>query len=544
MRKRTPGANRNDPRDRAAMKNFSLPSVARIGGCLALLATFSACGLFGDADNSGENSPADKTTADASPADHAANEQETYYVIYLAGAKVGYSRQVAHAGQDDQSIRTEQETHLKLRRYGQVISNTMRVSQVNAADGGLLRLESESQLGPTKKRTVGRIDGATLVLEYPGQPNLSPVRQRWTEEDGGYFAVERSLLAQPLREGESRKVRQFSPILDHAYEVDLTGGPREEVELLDGRYELQQVAMQERIPLAPNGAAAAALQTVVTTLWCDEQGTIVKTHSDTMQQETYLCDRTVALAEFDPRQIDLGTSTVVPLDRPLQDMAGSHRAVYAIDWQGDDAASLFVAQDRQQIEAGANGAIQLTVLHTTDAPAPDSADRPTAADSSPSPLVESDAPAIAELAAGIAPDETDPAQLAHELARAVDRYMTKKDFSQVFASAAEACASKQGDCTEHAVLLAALCRSRGLPARVAMGLVYIDSLGGFAYHMWTQVWIGDRWLGLDATRGGSEVTVGHLQLAHSSLQGAKAYGSFLPMLKVLGKLRLRLLAED
>ena len=94
------------------------------------------------------------------------------------------------------------------------------------------------------------------------------------------------------------------------------------------------------------------------------------------------------------------------------------------------------------------------------------------------------------------------------------------------------------------LLLAALCRHRGIPARVAMGLVYMESLQGFAYHMWTEVWIGDRWIGLDATRGGSPVTIGHLKLAHSSLQGATAYGSFLPMLKVLGKLRLEVVAEE
>ena len=41
------------------------------------------------------------------------------------------------------------------------------------------------------------------------------------------------------------------------------------------------------------------------------------------------------------------------------------------------------------------------------------------------------------------------------------------------ATAAEVARSREGDCTEHAVLLAALARARGIPARVAMGLVYV-----------------------------------------------------------------------
>ena len=55
-----------------------------------------------------------------------------------------------------------------------------------------------------------------------------------------------------------------------------------------------------------------------------------------------------------------------------------------------------------------------------------------------------------------------------------------------------------------AVLLAAMLRSRGIPARVAYGLVHAEAFAGrrnvFAWHMWTRAWIGDRWVDLDATR--------------------------------------------
>ncbi len=48
--------------------------------------------------------------------------------------------------------------------------------------------------------------------------------------------------------------------------------------------------------------------------------------------------------------------------------------------------------------------------------------------------------------------------------RFVNREVTKKNFSQTFASAAEVARSRKGDCTEHAVFLMALCRARGIPA--------------------------------------------------------------------------------
>ena len=73
-------------------------------------------------------------------------------------------------------------------------------------------------------------------------------------------------------------------------------------------------------------------------------------------------------------------------------------------------------------------------------------------------------------------------------------------------------ASQEGDCTEHAVLLAALARASGIPARVATGLVYADSYAGrrdvFIPHAWVQAWVDGRWRGYDAALNGFDS--GHL----------------------------------
>ena len=137
-------------------------------------------------------------------------------------------------------------------------------------------------------------------------------------------------------------------------------------------------------------------------------------------------------------------------------------------------------------------------------------------------------------------EEDDPWKLALALERHVHGAIRSKNFSQAFATAAEVCRSLEGDCTEHAVLLAALCRARGIPARVAIGLVYYPRARGFAYHMWNEVWIADRWIPLDGTLGQGGIGAAHLKLAHSSLKGANAYSAFLPVFQVLGKLDVKI----
>jgi transglutaminase-like putative cysteine protease len=75
-----------------------------------------------------------------------------------------------------------------------------------------------------------------------------------------------------------------------------------------------------------------------------------------------------------------------------------------------------------------------------------------------------------------------------------------------FWTASRAASLRAGDCTEHAVVVAALARARGLPARVALGYVMLtDGKRGLALgHAWTEVHDGTRWHAIDATPVGAE----------------------------------------
>ena len=146
--------------------------------------------------------------------------------------------------------------------------------------------------------------------------------------------------------------------------------------------------------------------------------------------------------------------------------------------------------------------------------------------------------ADAEKAAG---GETDPWRVAVALERYVNREVKKKNFTQAFATAAEVAKSREGDCTEHAVFLAALCRARGIPARVAIGLVYMEGAKAFGYHMWTEVYIDKRWIPIDGTLALGGIGAGHLKIAHTNLQGASAYSAFLPVVQVLGRLKIEII---
>lgn len=115
----------------------------------------------------------------------------------------------------------------------------------------------------------------------------------------------------------------------------------------------------------------------------------------------------------------------------------------------------------------------------------------------------------------------DPAKRAEKLRRFVGRYLETKDLGSVLATASEVAASASGDCTEHAVLLAALLRAEGIPSRVVFGLIYVERFAGqrevFGYHMWTQAYLGGRFVDLDATLA-QPFDAAHITLGTSTLE--------------------------
>ncbi len=142
------------------------------------------------------------------------------------------------------------------------------------------------------------------------------------------------------------------------------------------------------------------------------------------------------------------------------------------------------------------------------------------------PYLQADDPQIVQTAAAVAGDEKRTWFAARRLQQWVYQNITEKNLTLGFGSAKETLVQRHGDCTEHAVLLAALTRALGIPSRVAVGLIYLPSAesltGKFVYHMWTEVYVADgkqpgQWVDLDATNPQEIPDATHIKIADSAL---------------------------
>ncbi len=143
--------------------------------------------------------------------------------------------------------------------------------------------------------------------------------------------------------------------------------------------------------------------------------------------------------------------------------------------------------------------------------------------------IQSDDKALMEKARQIAgEDRKDLPQTARKLMAWVYENVEKRPVLSV-PDALAVLKTGVGDCNEHAVLLTALLRAEGIPARECVGVVYTDHR--FFYHAWTEAYLG-RWISMDATLNQMPTDATHIKLVHGGLDKQAE------LMALMGKLQL------
>jgi hypothetical protein len=469
--------------------------------------------------------------------------QDLWDALFIQGARVGHTHTVVEPIVVDgrKLLRIKSSSKLSLKRFGQNTDQNFEMESVESPEGQLIEFKTVTAMGPAPMLTTGRLnDHGNLEITMSSGDKSMTSTIPWSPKYRGIFGAEQVLSQRPMLEGESREFQTLVPILNQLATVKLVARGKEPTLLLDGK-ERELMCIDSITTLADGNE-------LTTAIWTDEAGKTLKTRTEAMQQETYRTTEQLARSGSAPAQnFDLGFDTMVPIEIPATSLHTAGRARYRLTLDRGDPAKVFVNCQQQAVKSlGPDSAELLVQALRPDTPLASKAtdDRPAPADAAPNALIQSDDPRIVALAKSVATQTEDRWQIAVALEKLVHDEVNEKNFTQAFATAAEVAQSREGDCSEHAVLLAALLRARGMPARVAAGLVYVEAAHAFGYHMWTEVFINDRWIPLDATLAKGGIGAGHLKLFSSNLNGTGAYSSFLPVAKVLGRLKIELLDSE
>ncbi len=446
--------------------------------------------------------------------------------MYLDGGKIGYTR--GTTSRDGDLILTVEETRLRIAREGAVIETSMLSETRERIDGTPVSIRTLTREGVlTQTRTIRFTPGGATIRTSSGG-------RVWDHEatfEPGFvlpWGFVRTLAAHGEPEpGDEITVRLYSPDITVNQPLPLVtrfGG----IETISFRGESRRTNRIEqvlRIGFIP----------MEMTLWVDKEGRLLRGSIPLGGLEITLLGSTKeqALGAFEPP--DLFTDSMVPLNRTIPPDA--EQVTYLLRG-ADEGGTPFPTGLNQAVERRADGTLAVTVsrgkLDFPDTPGAPADERFLA----PSLLVDFEDPAIRDLLDSADLNSLPPAEKVRRLVGTVDETIAVKSLDFGFATASQVVEHEEGDCTEHALLLAALGRAAGFPTRGASGLVYFEDEQGapfMGYHMWTQVWNGSDWLDLDAGFGEAETSPIRILLSVSDLSNESFVEEALVISRSLGQ---------
>jgi len=480
-----------------------------------------------------KKTPPDKeqTTVAQKPTTKQIQPEETeYFALFLDGKKVGYAIQNrAVAGQ---KVTTSIELKITLNRAGIPVSIQTKADTFETTDGKPLGFELEQNLGMMVTKTTGMIDEQGKLIVKTGQQQME---YEWPS--GALMSEGVRLLhyKHGLEEGSGYSAKVFDPTAMQAIDVEVKVGSKQNVDLL-GRV----VALTE----VTNTASLAQLGSFTSTEYYDDNLMLQKSVTPLMGMtiEQVACTKEFAMGENDVLEVVEKMFLASPV--PLNNVGSAKSITYQLSRTEETAELQIPSNDNQKVQQLSNGQV---IVEVQPATAPAGVSFPYKGNDTaileaiePTRFLQSNDPQIIKLARRAIGNTKDAAEAAKKIESFVAGYIENISLSVGYASAVEVAGSRQGDCTEFAVLTAAMCRAVGIPAQVVAGIAYVDDFAGmrgFGGHAWAQAYIGGKWIGLDAAfkgtgRGGYDA--GHIALA----AGNGEPGNFLNLGTTLGRFKI------
>ncbi len=482
---------------------------------------------------------------------------DDWYAVYVNGTKAGEAHTAVVRVQDERAeaanadadtadgeagVRfiTTTDTHLTLSRQGSTVELHLSSRVEEDADGRVTAFRQSQKLSERAIVTKGRVVGDTIRMVQ----NDIPGQVRYPEGALGPVATDRRLIAAGFAEATETAVRGFT--IDHpaaGANLVFTVLGDESVRVLDRRLRLHRIQVR-------NSKSAARSMS----MWLDGTGRMHVSESDVPGLGILRMVKTTEdLAKAVSTPAEVFSSSLIEPDRGIPAPRRTTHAVLRLSRKDGEpfAARIYAGEGQSVSPQRDDGAVDVTIA-TWAQPADFKAlRRPVVIEGFASYLskaayLETDDARVRAHAERAVGDERDALQCARRIERYVRTFVSDKSMDVGFATAAEVARSAEGDCSEHAMLAAALARVVGLPSRVVMGIVYVPGLsadgvgprGAFGYHMWTEILVAkERWFPIDAALGGFDAT--HIAMGKSDLATTSPVSQMvLPLLEAIASVRI------
>lgn len=462
-----------------------------------------------------------------------------WYAEYLKGVKVGYTHYIRNNEIIDgkEAIKSTNESLIKIKRVDSMMEAKEKTEYYESKGGKPIKFIYESTTGEKgATKLEGNISGDKLEIVSTNYGNAYKSDQILSGSILFPYSIDK------LYQRNAGKSFNYKTII-----------PNLGAKIVKAKVEYLETAptdiLGNMVDLNKYEVTYDAFPSVLTYEWRDNSGLIYKSTSSTMKASSYLTTEEEATIIDTRKQVDIIIDNLILTNTAIPDPQETKFASYKIRTKMGTLKDVFLKDSRQVFKKETFDELQLDVsayipgylLETY--PFDDPLMKAFLRDNN---YIQPGNPVIKAKAIELAKNQKNAFIVAKAFERWVNTAISKKNYNTGMASATEVMETKQGDCSEHAVLLASLCRSIGIPAQVVAGLVYMpipgSEKGSFVYHMWTEVYVG-KWIQLDATMPSDEVAdATHLTMLKSTLNNPEEVGNLSTLiLNVIGNLEIEVI---
>ncbi len=466
-----------------------------------------------------------------------------WFAVGVDGQRIGYVNWAAKEmqQQDKTFVVGLRYLNLTVSRFGQPVTQWGEESTVEGTAGDVLIATMRQGLGKDQALAItGVVEGKTLKIKGDGAAEGARDTP-WPGDVVGLAREPQLFRELKLKPGETHTFLSYIPTVNRVLQSTITY-EGEESRVLWANTPARKL---HRFVTRPEPIGKVKLP--ASTTWVDAvtfEPLLLETDFPALGGRLVFLrsTREAAMAPV-TRPVEVFNVQSIQLNREIPGIHSRASVVYKVTVTRDDEPeTIFANESRQQVKnldtPAKSFELHVAASHGPQATAP-AEPAPGKEFTSSNFFINWDNDTVKALTAkaltGLADTATD-----WDRAVAIERWvkgnMKAFEFSQAMATSDNVAKTLSGDCTEYAMLAAAMARAAGIPSRTALGVVYAPGKDGkpfLAYHMWFEVFAGDQWVSLDATLGRGGIGPGHIKITDHSWHDERSFAPLLPVLRSL-----------
>jgi hypothetical protein len=419
------------------------------------------------------------------------SERDSWMNIIQSGRKIGFSHSVLSKKEDGYNL--QETVFMKINTMGMIQDINLDTQANLNSDFTLRTFDFGISSGRFEFKAKGKVSGE--ILSIYTQDSGTPRKIDISIKKKPYIVagVIDAALAAGLKEGEHISFDIFDPATMSQEQVLVKVGEKEEISMGGTR----QTAVKMLL----------SFKGTTQDLWIGDNGEILKEKGllgislEKTTREDALSGLSLQASEDLTKIASLPSNVII--DNPEK------RSFLKVKIEGVELESLKMNSERQTFENMVLEIKKESLLSLPEYSNLNKTDIKWLYFLKPTPFIQSDNRKILNVVLNTVNPSDPPLVKTRKIMSWINSNIKKRPVISL-PDAVSTLENRAGDCNEHAVLMAALARAAGIPAKIEAGLVYLN--GRFYYHAWNLLYLG-KWITVDSLFGQMPADVTHIRFS-------------------------------